>query len=161
MSEIPMLCFKNTLWDLLTCLDDSLAKSGCCEFQEERGGRYDSDGRRRCGPGQWPVVYAAGCQRGQILHTYHNVEHHKYKSETPDQASNEALIFPLQDYERLSAQLDGAKQPLTNKVQNFTLASSKSSLVEKAEKHAELLNQLSLNLSRCLKVPSFILFFFF
>ncbi|KAM9445291.1 laminin subunit alpha-5 isoform 1-T1 [Clarias gariepinus] len=52
-----------------------------------------------------------------------------------------------EDYERLSAQLDGAKQPLTNKVQNFTLASSKSSLVEKAEKHAELLNQLSLNLS--------------
>ncbi|KAB5546449.1 hypothetical protein PHYPO_G00072140 [Pangasianodon hypophthalmus] len=52
-----------------------------------------------------------------------------------------------EDYERLSAQLDGAKQPLINKVQNFTFSSSKSPLVEEAEKHAELLNQLSKNIS--------------
>ncbi|KAK3546887.1 hypothetical protein QTP86_003815 [Hemibagrus guttatus] len=52
-----------------------------------------------------------------------------------------------EDYERLSAQLDGAKQPLTYKVQNFTFSNSKSPLVEAAEKHAELLNELAKNLS--------------
>ncbi|XP_047662931.1 laminin subunit alpha-5 isoform X3 [Tachysurus fulvidraco] len=61
------------------------------------------------------------------------------------------MLSMLQDakevYEHLSAQLDGAKQQLTNKVQNFTFSSSKSPLVEAAEKHAELLDQLAKNLS--------------
>ncbi|TUI56729.1 Laminin subunit alpha-5 [Bagarius yarrelli] len=52
-----------------------------------------------------------------------------------------------EDYERLSAQLDGAQQPLINKVQNFTSSSSKGPLVEAAEKHAKLLNELARNLS--------------
>lgn len=68
-----------------------------------------------------------------------------------DMAQVNDMLLMLQnakeDYERLSAQLDGAKQPLTNKVQSFTISSSKSPLVEAAEKHAELLDQLSKNLS--------------
>ncbi|KAI5095781.1 laminin subunit alpha-5 isoform X1 [Silurus meridionalis] len=68
-----------------------------------------------------------------------------------DVAQVNDMLSMLQDtkeeFERLSAQLDGAKQPLTSRVQNFTLASSKSLLVEKAERHAELLNQLSMNLT--------------
>ncbi|XP_062872234.1 laminin subunit alpha-5 [Trichomycterus rosablanca] len=61
------------------------------------------------------------------------------------------LISMLQDskedYERLTAQLDGAKLPLAEKVQKFASSGSKIPLVEKAEKHAELLDLLAKNLS--------------
>uniref|UniRef100_A0A8C2ZNF1 Laminin subunit alpha-5 n=1 Tax=Cyclopterus lumpus TaxID=8103 RepID=A0A8C2ZNF1_CYCLU len=53
-----------------------------------------------------------------------------------------------EEYERLAAQLDGARTPLAKKVQNFALAESKIPLVEEAEKHAELLETLAMNLSR-------------
>ncbi|CAN9515277.1 unnamed protein product [Ophioblennius macclurei] len=52
-----------------------------------------------------------------------------------------------EEYERLAAQLDGARTPLAKKVQNFAWADSKIPLVEEAEKHAELLNALAMNLS--------------
>ncbi|XP_069573485.1 laminin subunit alpha-5 [Brachyistius frenatus] len=52
-----------------------------------------------------------------------------------------------EEYERLAAQLDGARKPLAEKVQNFTWPDSKIPLVEKAEKHAELLEALAKNLS--------------
>uniref|UniRef100_A0A4W5RDF6 Laminin alpha domain-containing protein n=1 Tax=Hucho hucho TaxID=62062 RepID=A0A4W5RDF6_9TELE len=52
-----------------------------------------------------------------------------------------------EDYERLAAQLDGSRMPLTEKVQKFSLSVSKIPLVEAAEKHAELLNELAMNLS--------------
>lgn len=52
-----------------------------------------------------------------------------------------------QEYERLAAQLDGARTPLVTKVQNFASAESKIPLVEEAEKHAELLNTLAMNLT--------------
>ncbi|XP_024119648.2 laminin subunit alpha-5 isoform X2 [Oryzias melastigma] len=52
-----------------------------------------------------------------------------------------------EEYERLAAQLDGARLPLAQKVQNITLSNSKIPLVEEAEKHAELLNALAMNLS--------------
>uniref|UniRef100_A0A8C2ZML6 Laminin subunit alpha-5 n=1 Tax=Cyclopterus lumpus TaxID=8103 RepID=A0A8C2ZML6_CYCLU len=52
-----------------------------------------------------------------------------------------------EEYERLAAQLDGARTPLAKKVQNFALAESKIPLVEEAEKHAELLETLAMNLS--------------
>ncbi|XP_035512224.1 laminin subunit alpha-5 [Morone saxatilis] len=52
-----------------------------------------------------------------------------------------------EEYERLAAQLDGARIPLAKKVQNFASVNSKIPLVEKAEKHAELLNSLAMNLS--------------
>ncbi|KAM8862639.1 laminin subunit alpha-5 isoform 2-T2 [Spinachia spinachia] len=52
-----------------------------------------------------------------------------------------------EEYERLVAQLDGAMTPLLKKVQNLALVDSKIPLVEKAEKHAELLNTLAMNLS--------------
>lgn len=53
-----------------------------------------------------------------------------------------------QDYERLAAQLDGARQPLAEKVQKYAPSASKIPLVEAAEKHAEMLDQLAKNLSR-------------
>lgn len=53
-----------------------------------------------------------------------------------------------QEYERLAAQLDGARAPLAKKVANFAWVDSKIPLVEQAEKHAELLNALAMNLSR-------------
>lgn len=48
----------------------------------------------------------------------------------------------------MAAQLDGARTPLAKKVQSFASAESKIPLVEAAEKHAELLNALAMNLSR-------------
>ncbi|KAJ8408959.1 hypothetical protein AAFF_G00239800 [Aldrovandia affinis] len=52
-----------------------------------------------------------------------------------------------EDYEHLAAQLDGAWKPLSDKVQKFAPTVSKIPLVETAEKHAELLDQLAQNLS--------------
>ncbi|KAJ8257343.1 hypothetical protein GJAV_G00184600 [Gymnothorax javanicus] len=61
------------------------------------------------------------------------------------------LLSMLQDskeeYERLAAKLDGARKPLADKVQNFSPTIAKIPLVEAAEKHAELLDQLAKNLS--------------
>uniref|UniRef100_A0A8C9SXP0 Laminin subunit alpha-5 n=1 Tax=Scleropages formosus TaxID=113540 RepID=A0A8C9SXP0_SCLFO len=53
-----------------------------------------------------------------------------------------------QECEHLAAQLDGARLRLAEKVQRFASATSKIALVEKAEEHAEMLNQLAKNLSR-------------
>ncbi|XP_022533328.2 laminin subunit alpha-5 isoform X2 [Astyanax mexicanus] len=68
-----------------------------------------------------------------------------------DVAQVNDMLAMLQDskeeYERLAAQLDGARQPLAEKVQNFSTSGAKSPLVEEAEKHAELLDQLAKNLS--------------
>lgn len=55
---------------------------------------------------------------------------------------------PSQEYERLAAQLDGARTPLAKKVQDFTWVDSKIPLVEEAEKHAELLAALAMNLTQ-------------
>ncbi|CAJ1084378.1 laminin subunit alpha-5 isoform X1 [Xyrichtys novacula] len=52
-----------------------------------------------------------------------------------------------EEYERLAAQLDGARVPLAKKVQDFAWTDSKIPLVERAEKHAEMLNTLAMNLS--------------
>ncbi|MGH0150303.1 UNVERIFIED_CONTAM: hypothetical protein FKN15_045804 [Acipenser sinensis] len=52
-----------------------------------------------------------------------------------------------EDYEKLAANLDGARKRLLEKVQKFASASTKIPLVEEAERHAELLHQLSKNLS--------------
>ncbi|XP_035378190.1 laminin subunit alpha-5 isoform X2 [Electrophorus electricus] len=52
-----------------------------------------------------------------------------------------------EDYERLAAQLDGARQPLVAKAQAFASSGSKAPLVEAAEEHAALLDQLATNLS--------------
>ncbi|XP_051914619.1 laminin subunit alpha-5 isoform X3 [Hippocampus zosterae] len=53
-----------------------------------------------------------------------------------------------EDYERLAAQLDGARTPLSKKVQDFTWATLKIPLVEEAEHHADMLHALSANLSK-------------
>lgn len=53
-----------------------------------------------------------------------------------------------QEYEKLAAQLDGARAPLAKKVQNFSGMNNTKHLVELAEEHAELLNTLAMNLSR-------------
>ncbi|KAM6924368.1 laminin subunit alpha-5 [Xenentodon cancila] len=58
------------------------------------------------------------------------------------------LYDSKEEYERLAAQLDGARMPLAKRVQNFSMTHSKIPLVVKAEKHAELLNALAMNLSR-------------
>ncbi|KAM3618812.1 uncharacterized protein V6R79_025116 [Siganus canaliculatus] len=52
-----------------------------------------------------------------------------------------------EEYERLAAQLDGARTPLAKKVQDFGWVDSKIPLVEEAEKHAALLDALARNLS--------------
>ncbi|MEQ2217072.1 hypothetical protein XENOCAPTIV_012982, partial [Xenoophorus captivus] len=52
------------------------------------------------------------------------------------------------EYERLAAQLDGARSPLAKKVQTLAGTNSLIPLVEEAEKHAELLNALAMNLTR-------------
>ncbi|KAM4609874.1 laminin subunit alpha-5 [Polymixia lowei] len=52
-----------------------------------------------------------------------------------------------EEYERLAAQLDGARMPLAEKVQKFAPVVSKIPLVEKAERHAELLDSLARNLT--------------
>uniref|UniRef100_A0A671KQZ1 Laminin subunit alpha-5 n=1 Tax=Sinocyclocheilus anshuiensis TaxID=1608454 RepID=A0A671KQZ1_9TELE len=52
-----------------------------------------------------------------------------------------------EDYEHLAAQLDGARQPLAEKVQKYAPSANKIPLVEAAEKHAEMLDQLVNNLS--------------
>ncbi|XP_045065442.1 laminin subunit alpha-5 isoform X2 [Coregonus clupeaformis] len=52
-----------------------------------------------------------------------------------------------EDYERLAAQLDGARMPLAEKVQTFAPSLSKIPLVEAAETHAELLSELAMNIS--------------
>ncbi|KAM4737780.1 laminin subunit alpha-5 isoform 2-T2 [Anableps anableps] len=52
-----------------------------------------------------------------------------------------------EEYERLAAQLDGARSPLAKKVQTFAATNALIPLVEEAEKHAELLNALAMNLS--------------
>uniref|UniRef100_A0A8C1MUB0 Laminin, alpha 5 n=1 Tax=Cyprinus carpio TaxID=7962 RepID=A0A8C1MUB0_CYPCA len=52
-----------------------------------------------------------------------------------------------EDYERLAAQLDGARQPLAEKVHKYASSANKIPLVEAAEKHAEMLDQLAKNLS--------------
>lgn len=57
------------------------------------------------------------------------------------------MYFP-QEYERLAAQLDGARSPLSKKVQSFTAINALIPLVEDAEKHAELLDALAMNLTR-------------
>ncbi|XP_045913044.1 laminin subunit alpha-5 isoform X2 [Micropterus dolomieu] len=68
-----------------------------------------------------------------------------------DVAQVNDVLSMLQDskeeYERLAAQLDGARAPLAKKVANFAWVDSKIPLVEQAEKHAELLNALAMNLS--------------
>ncbi|XP_008933523.1 PREDICTED: laminin subunit alpha-5-like, partial [Merops nubicus] len=50
-------------------------------------------------------------------------------------------------YEKLAALLDGAKLPLTDRVKKFSPASSKIPIVEQAEEHARLLDELARNLS--------------
>ncbi|XP_037101771.1 laminin subunit alpha-5 isoform X1 [Syngnathus acus] len=52
-----------------------------------------------------------------------------------------------EDYERLSAQLDGARTPLSKKVQGFIWADSKI-LVEESERHANMFHALAANLSK-------------
>ncbi|XP_041858853.1 laminin subunit alpha-5 isoform X2 [Melanotaenia boesemani] len=52
-----------------------------------------------------------------------------------------------EDYERLAAQLDGARLPLAKKVETFASTESKIPLVEEAERHADLLETLAKNLS--------------
>nr|XP_057906923.1 laminin subunit alpha-5 isoform X1 [Doryrhamphus excisus] len=52
-----------------------------------------------------------------------------------------------EDYERLAAQLDGARTPLSKKVQDFGWADSKVPLVDEATRHAEMLSSLAMNLS--------------
>ncbi|KAK7884079.1 hypothetical protein WMY93_027202 [Mugilogobius chulae] len=68
-----------------------------------------------------------------------------------DIATVNDLLSMLQDskeeYERLAAQLDGARTPLAKKVDSFAWTASKIPLVEQAEKHAEMLNELAMNIS--------------
>lgn len=61
--------------------------------------------------------------------------------------SSQVVCLP-QEYERLAAELDGARTQLTKRVQDLSLVKSKIPLVEAAENHANLLKSLAMNLSR-------------
>ncbi|KAH0619227.1 hypothetical protein JD844_019053 [Phrynosoma platyrhinos] len=52
-----------------------------------------------------------------------------------------------EESEKLAAQLDGARYPLSEKAKEYSLASNKIPVVEKAEGHAKLLDELAKNLS--------------
>ncbi|KAJ8337031.1 hypothetical protein SKAU_G00382510 [Synaphobranchus kaupii] len=58
------------------------------------------------------------------------------------------------EYEQLAAQLDGAKTDLTKKVNDVTQAAAKEDIVEKAEKHAETLNRLAMELEDAVRNAS-------
>lgn len=68
-----------------------------------------------------------------------------------DIAAVNDVLSMLQDskeeYERLAAQLDGARMPLAKKVESFAGTESKIPLVEQAERHAALLNELAMNIT--------------
>ncbi|XP_072567322.1 laminin subunit alpha-3 isoform X1 [Paramormyrops kingsleyae] len=72
--------------------------------------------------------------------------------------STEDLLKMLQDskkeYEMLAAQLDGAKMDLIKKVNLISTAAAKEDLVVRAEKHAELLNQLAMDLQEAVRNAS-------
>lgn len=53
------------------------------------------------------------------------------------------LTAPLQEYERLAAQLDGAKIEVTKKVNEISKAAAKGPIVEAAEEHARNLSKLA------------------
>ncbi|XP_013886048.1 laminin subunit alpha-5 [Austrofundulus limnaeus] len=61
------------------------------------------------------------------------------------------VLSSLQDskeeYERLAANLDGARTPLAKKVQSFASTDSLIPLVEDAERHANMLSRFTMNLS--------------
>uniref|UniRef100_F7GGL1 Laminin subunit alpha-5 n=1 Tax=Monodelphis domestica TaxID=13616 RepID=F7GGL1_MONDO len=56
-----------------------------------------------------------------------------------------------EEYEHLAANLDGARTPLIEKMQKFSPASSKIPIVERAEEHAQELDQLAYNLSSIIR----------
>lgn len=53
------------------------------------------------------------------------------------------LLSLLQEYEQLAAQLDGAKNDLTKKVNEITKAAAQTDIVETAEEHARNLTKLA------------------
>ncbi|KAG8131640.1 hypothetical protein E2320_009551 [Naja naja] len=57
------------------------------------------------------------------------------------------IINAKEESEKLLAQLDGARYPLSEKAKEYTLASNKIQKVELAEEHARLLDELARNLS--------------
>uniref|UniRef100_A0A3Q2UJ37 Uncharacterized protein n=1 Tax=Fundulus heteroclitus TaxID=8078 RepID=A0A3Q2UJ37_FUNHE len=64
------------------------------------------------------------------------------------------LLFVLQDFEQLAAQLDDAKTDLTTKVNELTKAVAKKDLVEDAEEHAKNLTKLAKELEEAVKNAS-------
>nr|XP_033789765.1 laminin subunit alpha-3 [Geotrypetes seraphini] len=66
----------------------------------------------------------------------------------------EKLTKSKEDYEKLAAQLDGAKQELTEKVKKLSEAARKEPLVVQAEKHAESLQVLANQLDEIKKNTS-------
>ncbi|XP_061781861.1 laminin subunit alpha-5 isoform X2 [Nerophis lumbriciformis] len=86
----------------------------------------------------------------QLKSKHKDVEEQLHMAED-DVAHVNELLATLQDYkeeyERLAAQLDGARTPLAKKVEDSAWADSKIPLVEEAERHAEMLHSLAMNLS--------------
>uniref|UniRef100_A0A8V5GE64 Uncharacterized protein n=1 Tax=Melopsittacus undulatus TaxID=13146 RepID=A0A8V5GE64_MELUD len=76
------------------------------------------------------------------------VDHHQEHGQSTRGGSPQESCVSLQEYEKLAALLDGAKLPLTERVKKFSPASSKIPIVEQAEEHAQLLDELARNLSR-------------
>lgn len=56
--------------------------------------------------------------------------------------------FPLQEYEQLAAQLDGAKADLSKKVKEISEAAAKENIVRAAEDHAEELLKMAKELEK-------------
>uniref|UniRef100_A0A3Q3ANB8 Si:ch211-241e1.3 n=1 Tax=Kryptolebias marmoratus TaxID=37003 RepID=A0A3Q3ANB8_KRYMA len=64
------------------------------------------------------------------------------------------IHFMRHDYEQLAAQLDGAKNDLTEKVKDITEAAAKTDIVEAAEEHAKNLTKLAKELEDAVKNAS-------
>ncbi|XP_034027667.1 laminin subunit alpha-5 [Thalassophryne amazonica] len=89
-------------------------------------------------------------QRDELLDKQQDVSKQLQMAEDNVAQVNDLLSMlheSKEEFERLSAQLDGARVPLAKKVQDFAWADSKIPLVEQAEKHTELLSALAMNLT--------------
>lgn len=65
-----------------------------------------------------------------------------------DPRSLAGVLLSRQEYERLAAQLDGAKSEVTKKVNEISKAAGKEDLVEAAEEHARNLSKLAKELEK-------------
>uniref|UniRef100_A0A673CU24 Laminin subunit alpha 3 n=1 Tax=Sphaeramia orbicularis TaxID=375764 RepID=A0A673CU24_9TELE len=75
-------------------------------------------------------------------------------AQTLKDLNSDPFSYPLQEYEQLAAQLDGAKTDLTKKVNEISKAAANEKLVEAAEEHAKNLTKMAEDLENAVKNAS-------